>query len=72
VGFRGVFLSEPTEKNTPMALNESAVSELLVALRAGDGVDRLRELAQWALQELIEAEAASGQLLHESRMFSRH
>jgi len=40
-----------------MALNESALSELPVALRAGDGVDRVRELAQWALQELIKAEA---------------
>jgi len=40
-----------------MALNESALSELLVALRAADGVDLVRELAQWALQELIEAEA---------------
>ncbi len=40
-----------------MALNESALSELLGALRAGDGVDLVRELAQWALQELIEVEA---------------
>lgn len=39
-----------------MALNEFALSELLDALRAGDGVDLVRELAQWALQELIEAE----------------
>ena len=41
-----------------MALTESALSELLDALRAGDGVDLVREVAQWALQELIEAEAA--------------
>jgi putative transposase len=41
-----------------MALDESALSELLAVLRAGDGVDLVRELAQWALQELIEAEAA--------------
>jgi len=40
-----------------MALNESALSELLGALRAADGVDLVHELAQWALQELIEAEA---------------
>ncbi len=40
-----------------MALNESALSELLDALHAGDGVDLVRELAQWALQELIEAQA---------------
>ena len=39
-----------------MALDESALSELLDALRAGDGVDLVRELAQWALQALIEAE----------------
>ncbi len=40
-----------------MALDESAVAELLDALRAGDGTDLVRELAQWALQQLIEAEA---------------
>ncbi len=41
-----------------MALSDSALSELLDALRAGDGTDLVRELAQWALQQLIEAEAA--------------
>ena len=41
-----------------MALSDSALSELLDALRAGEGTDLVRELAQWALQELIEAEAA--------------
>ena len=41
-----------------MALDESALSELLVALRDRDGgVDLVRELAQWLAQELIEAEA---------------
>ena len=40
-----------------MALNEFALSELLDALGAGQGVDLVRELAQWALQELIEAQA---------------
>mgnify|MGYP000185294189 CR=1 FL=1 len=40
-----------------MALEESAVNELLDALRVGDGTDLVRELAQWALQQLIEAEA---------------
>ena len=40
-----------------MALNESAVSELLDALAVGEGVDLVRELAGWALQQLIEAEA---------------
>lgn len=41
-----------------MALPESAVTELLDALSVGDGTDLVRELARWALQELIEAEAA--------------
>jgi putative transposase len=41
-----------------MALEESAVSELLDALRVGEGSDLIRELASWALQQLIEAEAA--------------
>ena len=40
-----------------MALPESALSELLDALRVGDGVDLVREIAQWALQALIETEA---------------
>jgi Transposase and inactivated derivatives len=41
-----------------MALDESALSELVVALRTRDGgVDLVRELAQWLAQELIEAEA---------------
>jgi len=30
----------------------------LDALRVGDGVDPIREVAQWALQALIETEAA--------------
>jgi transposase-like protein len=41
-----------------MALPDSALSELLDALRAGDGTDLVRELAQWALQALIDTEAA--------------
>lgn len=41
-----------------MALEESAVSALLDALRVGEGTDLVRELAQWALQQLIEAEAS--------------
>ena len=39
-----------TEETTPMALSDSALSELLDALRVGDGTDLVRELAQWALQ----------------------
>lgn len=42
-----------------MALDESAVSEMLDALRVGEGTDLVRELAQWALQHLIEVEAAA-------------
>jgi transposase-like protein len=54
----GEFLQERSEENTPMALDESALSELVVALRTRDGgVDLVRELAQWLAQELIEAEA---------------
>ena len=40
-----------------MALDDSAVSELLDALAVGEGTDLVRQLAQWALQQLIEAEA---------------
>ena len=42
-----------------MALDESAVSDLLDALRVGEGTDLVRELAQWALQQLIDVEAAA-------------
>ena len=41
-----------------MALPQSDVSELLGALRAGDGVDLIRDLVRVVLQELVEAEAA--------------
>ena len=41
-----------------MALSQSAVSELLEAFRAGEGVDLIRESVRMVLQELIEAEAA--------------
>src|SRR6188472_1364836 len=41
-----------------MALSQSALSELLEAFRAGDGVDLIRESVRVALQELIEAEAS--------------
>ena len=36
-----------TKEITPMALDESAVSDLLDALRVGEGTDLVRELAQW-------------------------
>jgi putative transposase len=53
----GVFRENQPKENTPMGLDESALSELLAALAAGDGVDLVRELAQWALQQLIDTEA---------------
>jgi transposase-like protein len=40
-----------------MTLSQSAVSDLLDAFRAGDGVDLIRESVQLVLQELIETEA---------------
>jgi len=40
-----------------MTLDDSVLSELLAALQAGEGVDPIRQLAQWALQQLIELEA---------------
>jgi putative transposase len=40
-----------------MALSQSALNELLEAIRAGDGIDTLREAMRLVLQELIEAEA---------------
>jgi putative transposase len=39
-------------------LDQSDVSALLDALRAGDGVDFIRDLVRLVLQELVEAEAA--------------
>ena len=42
-----------------MALSDPALSELLDALRVGDGTDLIRELAQILLQQLIETEASA-------------
>ena len=42
-----------------MALSDSALSELLDALRVGNGTDLVRELAQVMLQQLIETEASA-------------
>jgi len=42
-----------------MALSESALSELLEALRTGDAVDLIRESVRMVMQELIETEATS-------------
>ena len=40
-----------------MALSQSALSELLDAFRAGDGVDLIRDAVRVVLQELVELEA---------------
>jgi len=40
-----------------MALDESAMTELLMALRAGGGLDVVREALALVLQALIDAEA---------------
>lgn len=42
-----------------MALEESALSDLAAALRAGDGVNLINEAVRLVLQELIEAEATA-------------
>jgi putative transposase len=42
-----------------VALDQSALSELLDALKAGDGLDLIRESVRLVLQELIEIEAAA-------------
>jgi putative transposase len=41
-----------------MALSQSALSELLDAMRAGGSLDVMREAMTLVLQELMEAEAA--------------
>ena len=40
-----------------MALDQSALMELLDTLRAGGGIDFMRDAMQLVLQELIELEA---------------
>ena len=45
------------ERGPPMALSQSALSELLDAFRAGKGVDMIRESVRMVMQELIETEA---------------
>ncbi len=42
-----------------MALEQSDLSELLAALKSGDGVDLVRDAVRLVLQELIEAEATA-------------
>jgi putative transposase len=47
------------KETKPMALPQSAVSDLLEVLRTGDAVDLIRESVRTVLQELIEAEAGA-------------
>src|SRR3954447_12471762 len=61
----------------PMALSQSAVSDLLEAFRTGDGVDLIRESVRMVMQELIETEAterigAGGYERSESRVTDRN
>ena len=42
-----------------MALSESALSELRAAIDVGQGGDLIRHLAEWTMQQLIEAEATN-------------
>ena len=43
----GVYHQVLTEGEPPMALSQSALSELLDAFRAGDGVDLIRDAVRW-------------------------
>jgi putative transposase len=52
-----VFLSGFTKEIATMALDQSALTELLDALRAGGDLDFMREAMQLVLQALIELEA---------------
>jgi hypothetical protein len=59
----GVYRQVLTEGVPPMALAQSALSELLEAFRAGDGADLVRDAVRVVLQELIELEGRSGSAL---------
>jgi putative transposase len=53
-----VFRARFTKENTTMALDQSALTDLLDALRAGGDMDVFREAMQLVLQALIDLEAA--------------
>jgi putative transposase len=55
----GVFLSERTKGDTPMALDQSVLSELLAAFQSGEGLDLIRESVRLVCQELIETELSA-------------
>ena len=40
-----------------MTLSESAINEIMFALENGNGADLVRQLSEFGMQELIEAEA---------------
>ena len=44
---------------SPMALSQSALSELAEVFRTGEGTDFIRECVRVAMQELIDAEATA-------------
>ena len=46
------------KKISPIALSQSALTELIEAFRAGDGVDPIRKSVWLVMQESIEAEAS--------------
>jgi putative transposase len=47
------------KEKPPVALNDSDLSELLAALKAGEMTDTIRASLEWVLQQLIEAEATA-------------
>jgi putative transposase len=53
-----VLLAGFTKEKATMALDQSALTELLDALRAGGDIDFMRDAMQLVLQELIELEAS--------------
>ena len=55
----GVFLSECTNGDHPMALDQSVLSELLDTFSSGEGADLICDAVRMVYQELIEAEAAT-------------
>ena len=55
----GAYVQVHNEEIRPMALSGSALSELLDALRAGDGIDLVCDLFRLVCQELVEAEVTS-------------
>jgi putative transposase len=52
-----VFLTGITKENATMALDQSALTDLLDALRSGGDLDFMREAMRLVLQALIDLEA---------------